>query len=91
MEPRYEIVIGWDNPLESFFVQVWDKASDEEEPVLWMGVKPGEVATVEALAALVRPYGEIPGAILARLREDVAARGPLTDWQLRIRATVVKS
>jgi hypothetical protein len=91
MEPRYEIVLGWDNPLESFFVQVWDRSSDEEDPVLWMGAKPGEVATVEALAALVRPYGEIPDVILARLREDVAAREPLTDWQLQMRAAVVKS
>jgi hypothetical protein len=88
---RHEIVVGWDNPLETFFVQVWDESADEDDPVLWAGARPGEVASVEALAELVRPYGEVPDELLGRLREDSAAREPLTEWQRRMRASVVKS
>ena len=87
----HEIVVGWDNPLETFFVQVWDESSDADDPVLWVGTTPEAVATVEALAALARPYGEIPDELLMQLREDFALRGPLTEWQRRMRATVVKS
>ena len=87
----HEIIVGWDNPLETFFVQVWDESSDADDPVLWAGTKPKEVASVEALAALVRPYGEISDRLLMQLREDFARREPLTGWQRQMRATVVKS
>ena len=49
------------------------------------------IATVEALAALARPYGEIPDELLMQLREDFSLRGPLTEWQRQMRATIVKS
>lgn len=86
-----EIIVGWDNPLMTFFVQVWDETEDEDAPVLWVGAKPGEVRSVEALSECVRPYGEIPDAILNRLRFDFVAREPLTDWQRKMRGSVVKS
>ena len=59
--------------------------------MLWVGTKPEEVATVEALSALVRPYGEIPDELLMQLREDIATREPPTEWQRQMRATIVKS
>src|SRR5688572_29195718 len=86
-----EIVVGWDNPIETFFVQVWDESSEADDPVLWVGAKPQEVATVEALAALLQPYGEIPDELLMQLREDFAAREPPTEWQRRMRNCVIKS
>jgi hypothetical protein len=86
-----EFVVGWDNPLETFFVQVWDRSSESDDPLLWAGAKPGEVATVEALVALVRHYGEIPDELLMQLREDFDAREPLTEWQRRMRSSVIKS
>jgi hypothetical protein len=86
-----EIIVGWDNPLVTFFVQVWDEAGDEDAPVLWVGAKPGEVRSVEALSECVRPFGEIPDAILTGLRADFAAQKPLTDWQRKMRLSVVKS
>lgn len=86
-----EIIVGWDNPLLTFFVQVWDEAEDEDAPVLWVGAKPGEVCSVEALSECVRPFGEIPEVILTGLRADSAAREPLTDWQRKMQSSVVKS
>lgn len=38
-----EIIVGWDNPLVTFFVHVWDEAESEDAPVLVVGAKPGEV------------------------------------------------
>jgi hypothetical protein len=49
-----------------------------DDSVLWMATTPGEVATFEALAALARPYGEIPGELFEQLREDFALREPPT-------------
>ena len=49
------------------------------------------VRSVEALSECVRPYGEIPDEILTGLRADSAARKPLTDWQRKMRLSVVKS
>lgn len=86
-----EIIVGWDNPLSTFFVQVWGEAKDEDAPVFWVGTKPEEVPLVEALTEGVRPYGEIPDEILTGLRADFAAREPLTDWQRKMRGSVVKS
>lgn len=86
-----EIIVGWDKPLMTFFVQVWVDAEDEDAPVFWVGAKPEEVASVEALSECVRPYGEIPDGILTGLRADFAAREPLTDWQRKMRGSVVKS
>src|SRR5690349_22287849 len=57
--PELSIVIGWDNPLASFFAQVWDAGEPEDRDLkLWAGAGPERVTTVEALAALVAPYGE---------------------------------
>lgn len=48
--------LGWDRPLGTFFVQVYETAP-EEDMVLWAGFDRGEIATVEALAELVAPHG----------------------------------
>jgi hypothetical protein len=73
--PDHEVVVGWDNQLETFFAQVWDNRNEEEEsPVLWVGCRRGEVPSADLLAALVRPYAEIPEATLEQLQEDYAQR-----------------
>ena len=105
-EPRHKVVVGWDNPLETFFLQVWDeqraaaalenldpsedgrtrKEGDKEpEPVFCVGMKTGEVPTVEALRVLVGPFGEIPATIFVQLQEDVGRRERPTALQLRVR------
>ncbi|HYT89794.1 MAG TPA: hypothetical protein VEL76_13885 [Gemmataceae bacterium] len=69
-DPNHEVVIGWDNQLETFFAQVWDNRNAEESPVLWAGCHRGEVPST----ALLRPYAEIPEAALEQLQEDHAQR-----------------
>jgi hypothetical protein len=83
------IIVGWDNPLETFFVQVWDERSrsqlelDDEEEVydegvlrLWAGTWRGEIPDLDRLVELVEPHGRIPDEILDQLRKDYESRRP---------------
>lgn len=76
--PEFSIVVGWDNPLESYFAQVWDGGELEKGNLrLWAGAGPERVTTVATLAMLVAPYGQIPAEILAQLAEEYGQRvGP---------------
>jgi hypothetical protein len=48
----YKFVFGWDQPLQSFFLQIHNLEMDEEEnPVFWYGAdKDTEMYEVEDLA-----------------------------------------
>jgi hypothetical protein len=71
-DPRHTIVVGWDNPLLTYFAQVWDERSSEDyEPELWVGCKIGEIETVDELAEVVAAYGELPAEIVASLEQDL--------------------
>ena len=57
----YNVTVGWDPPLQTFFGQVFDRKAEEVDPdggpcvVLWVGA--GErIATVEHLAELMARY-----------------------------------
>ncbi|RUL86972.1 hypothetical protein [Tautonia sociabilis] len=70
-DPRHTIVIGWDNPLETFFAQVWDgEPADDDGVELWVGCEIGEIEDVEELVEIVAPYAEIPAEVVAKLVED---------------------
>jgi len=74
-QPNLRIVVGWDRPLQTYFAQVWD--GGELEPgdlLLWAGAGPEPVPTVEDLAALLAPYGSIPGDIASELEEECGER-----------------
>jgi hypothetical protein len=76
------VVVGWDNPLMSFFAQVVrdQEEIDERDPVtVWVGAARGEVLRPEELAEPLAPYADLTAAHLAQLRADRAAcadRGP---------------
>lgn len=45
-----EVVVGWDSPLQTFFLQILDPTKDEEEEIIhWVGMRPGELPTVADL------------------------------------------
>jgi hypothetical protein len=85
---KYEILIGWDKPLQYFFGTVWDKAQanqDNDEVVFTtLSLPGGGVGTIEELARLLRPYVELPSHITAALAEDQAVnRGNASyEWEL---------
>lgn len=80
--PGVTVVVGWDNPMSTFFAQVTriQDDDDERDPVaFWIGGAQGDVPTAEALADWLAPYADIPAAMIAQLRADRAAsadRGP---------------
>ena len=51
--PDLTVVVGWDNPLSTFFAQV-ERNQDDDDPrdpiLLWIGSELGEVAQAEQLA-----------------------------------------
>jgi hypothetical protein len=84
----YEVAIGWDRPLLSFFVIVFGapefdgddddgRAGDADElaPLLWEGTSPGALAAPAEAIALASAYAQIPGDLADRLAADRAATG----------------
>ncbi len=87
-EAYWKVVVGWDNPLETFFAQVLDERDEcpeEEGLLLWVGTTVEEVTAVESLAAAVEPYGKIPEDVWEALRRDRAARTPPSPAQRELR------
>jgi hypothetical protein len=79
----WEVVVGWDGCLETFFAHVWDVTGsalgekDADETLeLSAGMRAREVETVEELDCIVRLYAEIPDDILSMLRDDKAGPTP---------------
>jgi hypothetical protein len=71
------VVVGWDNPLQTFFTQVArPSVSDEDDDhmLLWVGTAPREVITVEDLARHLGPFADLPAELAEQLRADRAAK-----------------
>jgi hypothetical protein len=77
------VIVGWDNPLVTFFAQVFDPsiAEDVEACLLWIGTAPGAIPTVAALQAQLTGWATIPPAILDCLTRDQHAATPPTPLQ----------
>ena len=80
--PDLTVVVGWDNPLLTFFVQV-ERIQDDDDPrdpiLLWIGSELGEVAQAEQIAGPLAPYAVLTPDLIEQLRADRAAdadRGP---------------
>jgi hypothetical protein len=52
-DPALTVLVGWDNPLVTFFAQVFNPSikEDEEACLLWIGTAPEAIPTVAALQA----------------------------------------
>ena len=83
---RFQLVAGWDRPLNSFFAQVVDlELSDEDDDriVVWVGASFAEIPTPEALQPHIAQYAIISDEMLATLRADRAATLDKGDTQLQ--------
>ena len=73
-DPNHKIVVGWDHPLQTFFVQVIDRRLEEDDEedkfVLWRGCRMREIYEVDQLARLVNRYGELTPDMGATLYGD---------------------
>lgn len=68
----FEVAVGWDPGLDTYFVQVFGTpdASSEPEVRLWRGTSVREIVAVQELLAIAGNYAEVPGALSARLTLD---------------------
>lgn len=70
-EPHVKIVLGWDPPLSTYFVQVWDGRKDGEGSLLrWTGCMPCEVPSVEDLAESLTDYVTLDAGLREQLARD---------------------
>lgn len=68
----FEVAVGWDPWLGTFFVMVFGvaDAGRETDVRLWRGGQPRQIVTVEELQAEVSPYAELPMELGRRLKND---------------------
>jgi hypothetical protein len=68
---RYQVFVGWDPPLETYFLQVYDtQARDpESQPFTWLGAS-GEHLDYTDLTRALEPFAELPLDIAAKLSSD---------------------
>lgn len=85
----YEVTVGWDDPLETYFAQVVDpNAEDEDDSMrLWVGGEPKDkVTTVDALRERIYEYAMIPEDIAEKLYQDYVNRTEPSPLQRHMRA-----
>jgi hypothetical protein len=72
--PANKIIVGWDNPLQTFFVQVIDRkkedAGRDEKFLLWLGCSLREIYEVEQLVRLLSLFAKLTPAMQATLYGD---------------------
>lgn len=72
-EPHHVAVVGWDQPLRTFFAQVEDKRIDKgqgDAVVLWAGASRPWIDEPEMLRAPLAPFAELSDEMAATLRAD---------------------
>lgn len=69
--PRFQVFVGWDRPLQTYFLQVYDtQARDpESQPFTWLGAG-GEHLDFHDLSMALRPYAALPLDIAVKLCSD---------------------
>lgn len=59
-DDKYEVVVGYDSPLDSYFVQVYDvlegKAAEDDVLIVWTGTHPNEITDVRVALESIKGY-----------------------------------
>jgi hypothetical protein len=87
-DPALTVIVGWDNPLVTFFAQAFDPSIEDEAEadLLWIGTALREIPTVAALQDQLNGWATIPPDIVDRLTRDQQAATlptPLQRWALQ--------
>ena len=85
-DPRYEVVVGWDPPMQTLFGQVFVTTAEEDDAacVLWVGLDVQELTTVAALQDALQAYATLPAAVVAQLEHDQAHTPPPSALQAHL-------
>jgi len=74
---QYDVTVGWDPPMETFFAQVEDlilaRQGNDDAILVWVGTSFREILRPEDLAVHVARYATLTDEDLAILRADRAA------------------
>jgi hypothetical protein len=67
---RYQVFCGWDPPLATYFLQVYDTQGDpDSQPFTWLGAS-GDYLDFTDLTRALEPFAELPLEIAAKLSAD---------------------
>lgn len=73
-DPSHKVIVGWDPPLLTFFVQVIDRAKedagDDEKFILWEGCSLREIYEIDRLARRVGKFAELTPQMRSTLYGD---------------------
>lgn len=65
--PNVECMVGWDDPMQTFFGQVYrvDEQGErvDDEAIHWVGTHNDQIRSVDHLQQLLRPHAELPAEI----------------------------
>ncbi len=80
-KPGLAVIVGWDNPMSTYFAQVTPTSEDvdDEDLVLWIGTRPEEIGRLDDLVAPLAPFATLLPAMFEQLKADRLAdidRGP---------------
>jgi len=74
LDQNHKVIVGWDHPLLTYFVQVIDRRADEDDEddkfVLWKGTNWREIYEIDQLARHVRRFADLSPTIRATLYSD---------------------
>ena len=82
-DPSLTCIVGYDPPLETYFVQVEDPDDPDETTAmhLWLGCAPQAIPTVAQLQAQLGGWAVVPQDVWAHLIADKSAAAPPTPLQ----------
>jgi hypothetical protein len=75
-DDKFEVVVGWDPPLATYFLQVFDKgkaSGDDEGLIVWKGVPPESIRDLHKLKTLTTEWADLEDGmvhILAAERDE---------------------
>lgn len=72
--PAHKVIVGWDHPLQTFFLQVIDRAKEkaglDKKFVKWVGCRPREIYEVGDLRQRLRAFADLSMEMAVKLYSD---------------------
>ena len=62
--------VGWDRPLNTFYVQIYEQRGDVDEATIWIGTDFAELPHPSDAIAILKPHCDIPNGLSAKLEID---------------------
>ncbi len=103
-ERQHLCIVGYDNPLQTYFAQVLERETfdaeelrdtkveelqfDDEHIALWIGTHPFEISHISELRIRLAKYAEVPKGIWLQLAQDRSQRSALTTLQQEMHALI---